>query len=210
MEEQDKPASLPRAQPPEESAPVQIKPISKVAGGVPAILSTVKSAWTEMGPVRGTRALLQLNQTGGFDCPGCAWPEPDTERSHAEFCENGAKHVADEATTKRLTPEFFQRWSVADLSEQSDYWLGQQGRLTEPMVLLEGHSLPANHLGRCISSSSQTNCMRLVLRTKRSLHLGPRQQRSSFSLSTIRAAIWDQQSARLLQHVPRVERHRAQ
>lgn len=84
--------------------------------------------------MRGTRTLRQVNQAGGFDCPGCAWPEPDRERSHAEFCENGVKHVADEATTKRLTPEFFQRWSVADLSQQSDYWLGQQGRLTEPMV----------------------------------------------------------------------------
>src|SRR2546426_5018138 len=89
-----------RAQPPEESMPIQIKPISKVAGGLPAIIATVKSAWSQMGPVRGTRTLLQLNQTGGFDCPGCAWPEPDAERSHAEFCENGAKHVADEATTK--------------------------------------------------------------------------------------------------------------
>ena len=126
-----------RAQPPEESMPVQVKPISKVAGGLPAIIATVKSAWSQMGPVRGTRTLLQLNQTGGFDCPGCAWPEPDAERSHAEFCENGAKHVADEATTKRLTPEFFQQWSVADLSKQSDYWLGQQGRLTQPLVLRE-------------------------------------------------------------------------
>jgi molybdopterin-dependent oxidoreductase alpha subunit len=135
MEERDKSASQPRAQPPEESTPVQINPISRVAGGVPAVIEALKSAWSEMGVVRGTRVLLQLNQTGGFDCPGCAWPEPDRERSHAEFCENGAKHVADEATTKRLTREFFQRWSVADLSQQSDYWLGQQGRLTEPMVL---------------------------------------------------------------------------
>src|SRR6185436_1232258 len=82
-----------------------------------------------------TRTLLQLNQMGGFDCPGCAWPEPDNERSHAEFCENGAKHVAAEATTKKLTAEFFKQWSVADLSQQSDYWLEQQGRLTEPLVL---------------------------------------------------------------------------
>jgi molybdopterin-dependent oxidoreductase alpha subunit len=69
------------------------------------------------------------------DCPGCAWPEPDQKRSHFEFCENGAKHVADEATTKRITPEFFQQWSVAELSQQSDQWLGAQGRLTHPMVL---------------------------------------------------------------------------
>src|SRR6266699_4246157 len=95
------------AQPPEESSPVQIKPISKVAGGVPAIIATAKSAWNEMGVARGVRTLLKLNQQGGFDCPGCAWPEPDSERSHAEFCENGAKHVADEATRKRITPEFF-------------------------------------------------------------------------------------------------------
>ena len=126
-----------RAQPPEETAPVQIQPIKKVAGGVPAVVEAVKSAWSEMGMVRGARALLQLNQMGGFDCPGCAWPEPDNERSHAEFCENGAKHVADEATTKKLTADFFRQWSVADLAEQSDYWLGTQGRLTEPVVLRE-------------------------------------------------------------------------
>jgi molybdopterin-dependent oxidoreductase alpha subunit len=140
MQEHDKSRLTPRAQPPEESAPVQIKPISKVAGGVPAVVEALKAAWSEMGALRGARALLQLNQTGGFDCPGCAWPEPDSERSHAEFCENGAKHVADEATTKRLTAEFFQQWSVADLSEQSDYWLGKQGRLTEPLLLRENAS----------------------------------------------------------------------
>jgi len=91
-----------------------------------------------MGVARGVRTLLKLNQQTGFDCPGCAWPEPDGERSHAEFCENGAKHVADEATTKRLTPEFFRKWSVADLTGKSDYWLGKQGRITNPMVLRRG------------------------------------------------------------------------
>src|SRR5882724_8750854 len=106
--------AIARAQPPEESTPVQIKPISKVAGGLPAVVEALKSAWSEMGLVRGTRTLLQLNQVGGFDCPGCAWPEPDAERSHAEFCENGAKHVADEATYRRVTPEFFAKWSVSE------------------------------------------------------------------------------------------------
>ena len=91
-----------------------------------------------MGLVRGARTLLQINQPNGFDCPGCAWPEPDSERSHFEFCENGAKHVADEATTKSITPEFFKKWSVADLSSQSDEWLGEQGRLTQPMLLRRG------------------------------------------------------------------------
>src|SRR4029453_5062947 len=77
-------------------------------------------------------------QKDGFDCPGCAWPDSDGERSHAEFCENGAKHVADKTTTKRVTPKFFVEWTVADLSQQSDYWLGKQGRITHPMVLRRG------------------------------------------------------------------------
>ncbi len=105
----------PGAQPPEEQTLVQILPLSKVAGGIPSIVAAAKAAWNEMGVTRGVRTLLKLNQKTGFDCPGCAWPEPDGERSHAEFCENGAKHVADEATTKRVTPEFFRNWSVADL-----------------------------------------------------------------------------------------------
>src|SRR5512132_4156726 len=128
------------AQSPEEPSLVQIKPMSKVAGGVPSIIATAKTAWNEMGLARGVRTLLKLNQQTGFDCPGCAWPEPDNERSHAEFCEEGAKHVADEATTKRVTPEFFRQWSVADLAEQSDHWLGKQGRLTHPLVLRRGTS----------------------------------------------------------------------
>jgi molybdopterin-dependent oxidoreductase alpha subunit len=108
---------------------------AEAAGGIPAIVATVKSVSSEMGLIRGVRTLLKINQAGGVDCPGCAWPEPDRERSHFEFCENGAKHVADEATTKRIMPEFFQEWSVAELSHQSDQWLGAQGRLTHPMLL---------------------------------------------------------------------------
>ncbi|MGH9966997.1 MAG: FdhF/YdeP family oxidoreductase [Pyrinomonadaceae bacterium] len=131
-------AARPSPQPPAEASLIQITPLSKSAGGVPAILSAVKSAWSEMGSVRGLRTLLRLNQQDGFDCPGCAWPEPDQERSHAEFCENGAKHVADEATNKRVTPEFFSAWSVTDLSFKSDYWLGKQGRITHPMLLRSG------------------------------------------------------------------------
>src|ERR1044072_4637649 len=111
---------------------------SKAAGGLPAIIETFKAVTSEMGLVRGARTMLKINQRGGVDCPGCAWPEPDGERSHFEFCEEGAKHVADEATTKRVTPEFFQQWSVADLSAQSDLWLNPQGRLTHPMVRRAG------------------------------------------------------------------------
>ena len=113
---------------------------AKAAGGLPAIIATVKAVSDEMGLVRGARTMLKINQVGGVDCPGCAWPEPDQKRSHFEFCENGAKHVADEATTKRVTPEFFQKWSVAQLVEQSDQWLNAQGRLTHPMLLNRGAS----------------------------------------------------------------------
>jgi molybdopterin-dependent oxidoreductase alpha subunit len=130
--------SSPSAQPPAESAGPEIKPVSTVAGGMTSALEAAKFAFSEMGVVRGTRTLLQINQKGGIDCPGCAWPEPDGERSHFEFCEEGAKHVADEATRKRATPEFFQKWSVTDLAAQSDLWLNQQGRLTHPMLLREG------------------------------------------------------------------------
>jgi len=129
---------IPGAQPPTESAPPETGSVSKVAGGVTAALAAARFAFGEMGVVRGARTLLTLNQKDGIDCPGCAWPEPDGERSHFEFCEEGAKHVADEATRKRITPEFFSQWSVRDLAQQSDLWLNQQGRLTHPMVLREG------------------------------------------------------------------------
>jgi molybdopterin-dependent oxidoreductase alpha subunit len=129
-----------RAQAPEEMSQPAVRTIARVAGGARAALVATRFAWREMGVVRGTRTLLQLNQKNGIDCPGCAWPEPDGERSHFEFCEEGAKHVADEATKKRVTPEFFAKWSVGDLSQQSDLWLNQQGRITHPMVLREGEA----------------------------------------------------------------------
>jgi molybdopterin-dependent oxidoreductase alpha subunit len=112
----------------------------KTAGGLPAIKEALGYALGEPGVVRGVEALYRLNQFGGFDCPGCAWPEPDDDRSMNEYCENGAKAIAEEATAKRITPDFFARWSVPELSQQSDYWLGRQGRLTQPMVLRERRS----------------------------------------------------------------------
>ncbi|HEX8652442.1 MAG TPA: FdhF/YdeP family oxidoreductase [Pyrinomonadaceae bacterium] len=124
-----------RAQPPEDFTGLEVRRAAQVAGGIPAIISTMKHAWGEMGVWRGTRTLMVMNQKDGFDCPSCAWPDPDGERSVAEFCENGAKAVAEEATTARVTPEFFRKWSVSDLSCKSDFWLGKQGRLTHPMVL---------------------------------------------------------------------------
>src|SRR5882724_8762144 len=131
-------SAMPDALSPEEVSPPTVKPVSKVAGGFPAVLSSAKYTFKEMGAVRGARTLLQLNQKQGIDCPGCAWPEPDGKRSHFEFCEEGAKHVADEATTKRVTPEFFKQRSVTALRQQSDQWLNAQGRITHPLVLRAG------------------------------------------------------------------------
>jgi molybdopterin-dependent oxidoreductase alpha subunit len=85
-----------------------------------------------MGAGRTLLTLARVNQKGGFDCPGCAWPEGH-HRSPAEFCENGAKAVAEEATTRRVNRDFFAEHTVKDLAGHTDYWLGQQGRLTEPM-----------------------------------------------------------------------------
>lgn len=91
-----------------------------------------------MGVARGLKALLNANKKTGFDCQSCAWPSPDGDRQVAEFCENGAKAIADEATTKKITAEFFHQHSLDDLCARGDLWLGQQGRLTEPMVKRAG------------------------------------------------------------------------
>jgi formate dehydrogenase major subunit len=95
----------------------------------------LKRSVQKMGPLRSARTLLKLNQAEGFDCMSCAWPDPDPGHRHtAEFCENGAKAVAEEATTARATPEFFARYSIADLDRHDEHWLGQQGRITHPMI----------------------------------------------------------------------------
>ena len=107
------------------------------AASMPAVLHSMKMAVEQMGIVRSARTLLRVNQKDGFDCPGCAWPEED-RRHAAEFCENGAKAVAEEATVRRVEPAFFAEHSIADLQGHDDWWLGQQGRLTEPMILDEG------------------------------------------------------------------------
>lgn len=108
------------------------------AAGLPGVLVSTQRGFEQMGVTRTVRTLRLLNQQHGFDCPGCAWPDPQGHRKLAEFCENGAKAVAEEATLRRVGPEFFAAHPVAELADKTDYWLGQQGRLTEPMVLREG------------------------------------------------------------------------
>ncbi|MFD3544944.1 FdhF/YdeP family oxidoreductase [Streptomyces sp. NPDC058655] len=129
-------AAKPPAGDPVQDAP-QVAPPQHAAAGLPAVGHTLRIAQQQMGLARTARTLLKVNQKNGFDCPGCAWPEGD-RRHTAEFCENGAKAVAEEATLRRVTPEFFAAHPLADLAARSGYWLGQQGRITEPMLLERG------------------------------------------------------------------------
>jgi molybdopterin-dependent oxidoreductase alpha subunit len=125
------PAGDPVQDAPEVSAPKQ------AAAGLTAIGHSLRVAGSQMGVRRTALTLLKVNQKDGFDCPGCAWPEPE-HRHTAEFCENGAKAVAEEATLRRVTPDFFAAHPVSDLARRSGYWLGQQGRIAQPVYLPEG------------------------------------------------------------------------
>ncbi|AQG80428.1 FdhF/YdeP family oxidoreductase [Spirosoma montaniterrae] len=110
------------------------------AAGLTAVVKSFEHVLNGTGIGRGWKALVKLNQKDGYDCPSCAWPDPDGERSGvAEYCESGAKAVADEVMDKHTaSPVLFQRYSVVDLLQKTDLWLGQQGRLTHPMVLRGG------------------------------------------------------------------------
>jgi len=119
-------------------ADVHLTEMPRAAGGLGALWATAKHLRRDSGIVRGTRALLHMNQPDGFDCPGCAWPEPSAqtgERARFEFCENGAKAFAEEATTARATPELLSQYTVEELRALSDFELGQLGRLTHPLAL---------------------------------------------------------------------------
>jgi molybdopterin-dependent oxidoreductase alpha subunit len=129
---------VPGAEPPPESRAPRIGKRDKSAAGLTSIWETVHRGVRDMGAGRSLRVLTKLNQKDGFDCPSCAWPDPDGPRKAAEFCENGAKAVASEATRARADEAFFARHAIDDLLRQSDLWLDQQGRLTHPMVRRAG------------------------------------------------------------------------
>ena len=122
------------AQPPAEPHPAEVSAPARVAAGLASLAKAADVILREPGLTRGVNALRKLNQFDGIDCPGCAWPDPDHDRSLNEYCENGVKAIAEEATSKRITPDFFRHWTIPELSHQSDYWLGHQGRLTHPML----------------------------------------------------------------------------
>ncbi|GAB4002726.1 FdhF/YdeP family oxidoreductase [Spirosoma daeguense] len=127
--------------PPEElTGKLEIKDPYNEAAGLTAVVKSFEHVLRGTGAGRGWKALVNLNQKDGYDCPSCAWPDPDGHRSViAEYCESGAKAVADEVMTKHTaSPVFFQRYTIADLLQKTDLWFGQQGRLTQPMILRSG------------------------------------------------------------------------
>ncbi len=130
--------AVPEADCPEVFTGLGVSDPKNVAAGFPAVVSSMKHVWGRAGVVRGTRALLMLNQSGGIDCTSCAWPDPDEHRAVAEFCENGAKAIAYEADHRTIGADFFREHSIDDLAKLSDYEHGRFGRLAEPLVLRPG------------------------------------------------------------------------
>ena len=124
-----------RATTPIEEEKLVVKNPPKKVAGLKAVTNSFKIGIHETGISKTLKTMRSVNRFDGFDCPGCAWPDPDNHRSGFEFCENGAKAFATEATNSRVTPHFFSENSVSSLSEQSDMWLDKQGRITQPMFL---------------------------------------------------------------------------
>lgn len=114
---------------------ITVREPSTYAAGTKAVTVALKHAFKEMGVVKSVKGLAQMNQKEGFDCPGCAWPDPDKPSKIAEYCENGAKALAEEATNKKVDAAFFKKYSVEQISQWTDYQIGKSGRITEPMVL---------------------------------------------------------------------------
>jgi len=129
---------VPGAEPPILQEDAVVRKPSPAAAGAVSVLETMRRSLKTMGAKRTLVTLSHVNQKDGFDCPSCAWPDPDGKRRMAEFCENGAKAIASEATTRRVTPEFFATHRISELATHSDLWLDQQGRITHPLVRRPG------------------------------------------------------------------------
>ncbi len=110
----------------------------RAAAGIVSVTTALERTIGAAGLARTVRSLARVNQRDGFDCPGCAWPESDGKRKTAEFCENGAKAIAEEATVATADPQFWATHSIEQLRNKTEYWLGQQGRITQPMIIRPG------------------------------------------------------------------------
>jgi molybdopterin-dependent oxidoreductase alpha subunit len=127
------------AQPPEEFTGIKLKNPKKDSAGIPGVIAALSHVNKSLDLSTAVKTMFKVNQKGGFDCPGCAWPDPDDDRSSlGEYCENGIKAISEEATKRRLDPAFFQQHSVKEMGSWSDFEIGKKGRLTQPMILKEG------------------------------------------------------------------------
>lgn len=130
-----------RSNPPVEEADENDLDVSKPkdwAAGLPGVYHSMQPAFKHMGVERSVRTLLRMNQKQGFDCMSCAWPDPSDHRSTFEYCENGAKAVTWEATPVTVSSDFWAEHSITELRGRSEFWLGMQGRLTEPVYKAAG------------------------------------------------------------------------
>ena len=201
-----------RAAPPDdvaEDAAARRSP-KRWAAGIPGVLASVRALNDQLGVRKAARTMLRINQPDGFDCPGCAWPEPH-DTSRFEFCENGAKAVAEEATDRRVTAEFFAAHSIDELvrsvrplarpagpAHRADV---PQRRVTTTTGRSRGTAAFAR-IGRSPAVAGVTGPCRL-------LHVGADEQRGRVPVPAVRPRLRHQQPSRLLEHVPRVERSRA-
>ncbi|MFT5777622.1 MAG: molybdopterin-dependent oxidoreductase alpha subunit [Crocinitomicaceae bacterium] len=124
----------------EKKKELKIGEVPRYAAGMKGVRYALKNIFHVMPVYKSLKVLNRLNKEGGVDCPGCAWPDPKHRSKLGEYCENGVKAIAEEAMSGRVDLDFFQKYSVADLIKKSDYWLGQQGRLTHPMVIEPGET----------------------------------------------------------------------
>lgn len=120
---------------------LEVHPPKTTAAGIKAVTVAMERGLSQAGLGRTVRSMLRINQRDGFDCPGCAWPESITgKRKPAEFCENGAKAIAEETTVRTVTPEFWANHSIEELDSKTEFWLGSRGRITEPVVIRPGET----------------------------------------------------------------------
>jgi len=132
-------SAIEKANTPEEFKNLKVKAPPTNSVGFGAIKSAIQHASKYMNAVEAFKVSLKINQKGGFDCPGCAWPDPDDERSaFGEYCENGMKAMAEEVQNKIIGSDFFAVHSIDELAAMSDYEIGKSGRLATPMYLGEG------------------------------------------------------------------------
>ena len=118
---------------------IKVREAKVNSAGIKGITKALGHALRYMKPGEAVRTMFKLNQKGGIDCPGCAWPDPDDDRSKlGEYCENGIKAIAEEASKKTIGADFFAQHSVAELGQWSDFELGKSGRLAEPLFLPKG------------------------------------------------------------------------